>query len=80
MGGIWLKYGWNMDEIWMEYGWNMDGICMGYGWNMGDELEFTLHGYEQDYKLKTIMYKYLNTSTPCGETIYNQCSLKRFET
>ena len=57
---------------------NAYGI-MGYGWNMGDELEFTLHGYEQDYKLKTIMYKYLNTSTPCGETIYNQCSLKRFE-
>ena len=44
-------------------------------------LNMTLYqtlGYEQDYKLKTIMYKYLNVTTPCGEEIYNHCSFTKF--
>ena len=36
-------------------------------------------GYEQDYKLKTIMYKYLNLTTPCGAEIYEHCSFNQFD-
>ena len=36
-------------------------------------------GYEQDYKLKTIMYKYLNLTTPCGAEIYEHCAFNQFD-
>ena len=61
-----------LPEIYVTSEDNAYGI-IAYGWNNGEELQFSLDGYDQDFKLHATQHKLLNATSTCSKYLYDTC-------